>query len=113
MKRILTICVILGCCPGFGFAQGIQGKVKLTGKAMVAVTGHAISLSWDASHGATSYCVYRGTTHGQYVKLAWGIPGTTYVDVQIAHRQTLYYVTTAVSGGQESGYSNETVVIVP
>ena len=114
MKRLFTICMILSCCPNFTLAQGIQGKVKLIGKATIVTTGHSVTLSWNASQGATSYCIYRGTTHGgPYVKLASGIIGTSYADVHITHNRTLYYVSTAVSGGNESGYSNETVVVIP
>jgi len=73
-----------------------------------------VSLSWNASQGATSYGMYRGTTHGgPYAKIASGIIGTNYGDVQVTHNRTLYYVTTALSGSSESGYSNEIVVVIP
>ncbi len=113
MKRLLTICMILGSCLNFSLAQGIRGNAKLTGKATVVTTGHSVALNWNASVGAASYCVYRGSTHGEYVKIASGILGTNYTDVQITHNQTLYYVTTAVSGSNESGYSNEIVAVIP
>jgi hypothetical protein len=114
MTRLLAICLILGSGPNFSLAQGIRGNVKLTGKATVIATGHLIALSWKASQGAASYCVYRGTTQGgPYTKMAWGIIGTAYADPQVTHKQTLYYVTTAVNGSEESGYSNETVAVVP
>jgi fibronectin type 3 domain-containing protein len=114
MKRLLAIFMILAVCPDLCFAQGIQGNVKLTGKATVVSTGHAATLSWKASPGASSYSVYRGTTAGgPYAKIASGIVGTNYTDLQITHKQTLYYVVTAVSGGNESGYSNETVAVIP
>jgi len=113
MRRVLTICMMLSCCLGYGFGQGIQGNVTLSGKATVATTGHSVALTWDASQGATSYCVYRGPSHGQYIKIASGILGTNYTDVQVTHSQTLYYATTAVSGSGESGYSNEAVVVIP
>jgi fibronectin type 3 domain-containing protein len=114
MKRLLTICMILSCCLNVGFAQGIRGSVKLTGKATIVTTGHSVTLTWNASHGATSYCIYRGTTHGgPYVKIGSGIIGTNYGDVQVTHNRTLYYVATAVSGSNESGYSNEIAVVIP
>ena len=114
MKRLLTICMILSCCLNVGFAQGIRGSVKLTGKATIVTTGHSVTLTWNASHGATSYCIYRGIAHGgPYVKIGLGIIGTNYADVQVTHNRTLYYVATAVSGSNESGYSNETVVVIP
>jgi fibronectin type 3 domain-containing protein len=114
MKRLLAICMILGGCLNLSSAQGIQGSVKLIGKATVFTTGHAVKLNWTASQGAGSYCIYRATKQGgPYVEIASGIPGTNYTDLQVTHKQTLYYVVTAVSGNNESGYSNETVAVIP
>ncbi len=114
MKRLLAICMILGGCLNLSSAQGIQGSAKLIGKATVFTTGHAAELSWTASQGASSYSIYRGTTEGgPYARIASGILGTNYTDLQITHKQTLYYVITAVSGNDESGYSNETVAVIP
>jgi len=114
MKRLFTICMILSSCLNLGFAQGIRGSVKLTGRAAIVTTGHSVTLSWKASQGAPSYCFYRGTNNGgPYVKIASGIIGTTYADVQVTHNRTLYYATTAVSGSSESGYSNEIVAVIP
>jgi hypothetical protein len=113
MKRLFPIQMILSCCLSFGFAQGIQGNVKLTGKATIVTTGPAVTLSWNASQGAKSYCIYRGMAHEQYTKIASGITTTNYTDVQVTHYQTLYYVISAVSGSNESGHSNETVAVIP
>jgi fibronectin type 3 domain-containing protein len=114
MKRLLAICIALGGCLPLSLAQGIQGNVKLTGKATVITTGHSVMLSWTASPGAASYSVYRGTAQGgPYLKMASGIIGTNYADAHVTHKQSLYYVTTAVSGTNESGYSNETAAVVP
>jgi hypothetical protein len=89
MKRLCTICMILNCCLNLGFAQGIRGSVKLTGKAAIVTSGHSVTLTWNASQGATSYSINRGTTHGgPYVKIASGIIGTNYVDVQVTHNRT-------------------------
>jgi hypothetical protein len=114
MKRLLAICMILVVCADLSLAQGIRGKVTLTGKTTVVSTGHAAKLSWTASQGASSYSLYRGTTAGgPYAKVVAGIVGTNYADLQITHKQTLYYVVTAVNGNSESGYSNETVAVIP
>lgn len=113
MKQLFTVCMVLGC-PSISFAQGLQGNVRLSGSASVKVTGHSVTLTWSASQSATSYNVYRGTTHGgPYIKVGCGIASTTYTDVQVTHNQTLYYVTTAVSGSNESGYSNEAAAVIP
>ena len=113
MKLTVTTCLVL-CCLSRSFAQGVQGNVKIGGEATIAVTGHSVALTWNGSQNATSYNIYRGTTQGgPYLKAASGIVSTTYTDVQLTHNQTLYYVTTAVNGNGESGYSNETVAVIP
>jgi fibronectin type 3 domain-containing protein len=95
--------MILNCCVNLGFAQGIRGSVKLTGKAAIVTTGHSVTLSWNATQGATSYCIYRGTTHGgPYVKIASGIIGTNYVDVEVTHNRTFYYATTALGAAAKA-----------
>jgi len=105
--------MVLGCLS-FSFAQGLQGNVKLGGNATITVTGHTVALSWNASPNATSYNIHRGTASGgPYVQIASGIVNTTYTDVQVTHNQTLYYVTSAVNGSNESGYSGETVAVIP
>ncbi len=113
MRRLFTTCMVLGCLSS-SFAQGIQGNVQIGGKATITIPGHAVTLTWNASPNATSYKVYRGTTSGgPYVKAASAIVDTTYTDVQVTHTQTLYYVTTAVNGSNESGYSSETSAVIP
>jgi len=114
MKRLVTICVILLGCPNVSSAQGIHGNVKLTGNATIFATGHAANLSWTASPGAGSYSVYRGTIEGgPYAKIAAGVTATNYADVQVTHKQTFYYVVTAVNGSEESAYSPLTVAVIP
>lgn len=114
MKKLLAIFMTLGCCLSFSLGQGIQGNVRFAGRATVVLTGHSVTLTWDPSQGAASYNIYRAPAHGgPYLKQASGIAGTTYTDTQITHNQTLYYVTTAVNGNYESGYSNESVAVIP
>jgi fibronectin type 3 domain-containing protein len=111
-RRLLTWIVL--SCLSFGFAQGVRGNVKVGGKVTLANAGHSVTLTWNASKNASSYNVYRGSSHGgPYVKLASGIAGLTFTDVSVVHNQTFYYVTTALMGKSESGYSNETVAAIP
>ena len=113
MRLLLTICALCGSLS-LSLAQGIQGNVTISGSAQVMVTGHSVSLTWNASQNATSYNVYRGTTHGgPYAGLASAGPSTAYTDAQVTHDQTWYYVVTAVNGSGESGYSNEAVATIP
>jgi fibronectin type 3 domain-containing protein len=113
MKPLLTTCIALGCL-GLSFAQGLQGKLTLGGNITVKASGHSVVLTWNASQNAASYNVYRGTMQGgPYVKVSSGIVSTAFTDVHVTHNQTLYYVTTAVSGSSESGYSNEATAKIP
>lgn len=112
MNRLFTSLIVLGCIS-FSFAQGLQGKATLSGSANM-VTGHSVTLTWNASPNATSYNLYRGTAPGgPYLQVASGITATTYTDTQVGHSQTLYYVATAVQGKNESGYSNEAAAVIP
>jgi fibronectin type 3 domain-containing protein len=114
MRRMIAISLFVLCSPSFGCAQGIQGSVKFSGKWTMRVSGHTVTLSWVASPGASAYNVYRGTSRGgPYARIATGVLGTKYADAQITHTQTLYYVTTAVSGSSESANSNEIVAAIP
>jgi fibronectin type 3 domain-containing protein len=113
MKQLFAVCLILAGASA-GLAQGFQGNVTISGSAIVPVTGHSVTLTWSSSSGAVSYNVYRGTTSGgPYLKVGSEIITTTYADVQVTHAQTFYYVTTAVSGSNESGYSNEVTALIP
>jgi hypothetical protein len=113
MRLLFTTCLFLDLVALMP-AQGIRGKVTLSGNASIVTTGHSVTLTWNSSQGATTYNVYRGAIHGgPYAKVANGLTSTTYTDVQVTHNQTLYYVTTAVSGSYESPYSNETTAVIP
>ncbi len=66
------------------------------------------SLSWTASPGASSYTVLRASTSGgPYTQIASGLTTPTYVDHQSGFGSPVYYVVYAVTGGQNSLYSNE------
>jgi fibronectin type 3 domain-containing protein len=113
MKALLLFVLATVGVP-FAMAQGLQGNIVVVGQASIVVTGHSVALTWTPTQGATSYNVYRGTVHGgPYTKLSSGNGSPAYIDVQVTHNQTLYYVVTAVSNNEESGYSNEAQAIIP
>jgi fibronectin type 3 domain-containing protein len=66
-----------------------------------------VSLSWNASSGATSYNVNRGSTSGGPYTTVGSPTGTSFTDTGLVNGTTYYYVVTAVNSAGESGNSNE------
>jgi len=85
-----------------------MGGTCVTGAGVVV---HYVTLGWVASTTpSVTYNVYRTTTSGSYspTPIASALGLTTYTDTTVLPGATYYYVVTAVSGGVESGHSNET-----
>ncbi|WP_434042658.1 MULTISPECIES: cellulose binding domain-containing protein [Sorangium] len=82
-----------------------------TSLAATASGPSAISLSWSASSGATSYNVYRSTTPGFTPgtgnRIASSVPGTSYNSTGLSASTTYYYKVTASNAAGESVASNE------
>src|SRR5215475_3974260 len=76
---------------------------------LVATPGNAqVSLSWNASSGATSYNVKRSTTSGgPYTTIATGVTATNFTNTQLTNGTTFFYVVSAVNSAGESGNSNQ------
>ncbi len=76
---------------------------------LVATPGNAqVSLSWNASTGATSYNVKRSTTSGgPYTTIATGVTATNFTNTQLVNGTTYFFVVTAVNSAGESGNSNQ------
>jgi hypothetical protein len=70
---------------------------------------HQIVLNWNASSGATSYNVYRGTATGAEgtTPIASGITSTSFTDTGLTNNATYYYKVAAVNASGTSGKSNE------
>lgn len=84
----------------------------------VSPVQHSVTLNWNASSSSTvvGYNVYRsGQSGGPYAKINPALnSGTSELDTTVQSGSTYYYVVTSVdSSGQESGYSNQTVAMVP
>jgi len=72
-----------------------------------ASTGY-VHLTWRASSTPNvTYIVYRGTAAGSKTSYATGVISTEYNDRNAQPGVTYYYSVTAVTGGSESGPSNE------
>ncbi|MGO8673121.1 MAG: malectin domain-containing carbohydrate-binding protein, partial [Capsulimonadaceae bacterium] len=76
---------------------------------LVATGGSSqVSLTWNASGGATSYSLYRGTSSGGESGTALAtLTSTTYLDTTVSNAVTYYYYVTATDGNGTSGHSNE------
>ena len=74
---------------------------------LTATPGNAqVSLTWNASTGATSYNVKRSTTSGSEATIS-SPTGTSYTDSTVTNGTKYYYVVTAVNAAGESANSTE------
>ncbi len=75
---------------------------------LTATAGDArVSLTWNASSGATSYSVYRRTSSGGEASALSTTSGTSYVDTAVYNGTTYYYKVNASNAAGTSGFSNE------
>jgi hypothetical protein len=74
--------------------------------ALPALAGD-VSVSWDASDGATSYTIYYGTSPGDYSGSDPAGTSTTANVAGLAECTVWYFAATASNVAGESGYSNE------
>ena len=72
-----------------------------------------MSLSWNASTGASSYNVYRGFTNGNETLYKSGVGGTSFSDTSLQAGIDYWYKVTAVNGAGQSGASNEIITYTP
>ena len=98
-----------------GVVQDTYAIVKSAPMPPAAPTGLAatpgdnqVSLTWNASAGASTYTVKRATTSGgPYTPIATAISFTSYTDTTAVNGTTYYYVVTAQNSQGESGNSTE------
>ncbi len=100
-------------CTGWGafdfnaFA-GTQASPPPAPTGLVATAGNSqVSLTWNASTGATSYNVKRATVSGGPYATVTSQTTTSYTNTGLAGGTTYYFVVTAVNVVGESGNSNE------
>jgi fibronectin type 3 domain-containing protein len=79
-----------------------------TGLTATAGDG-SVALKWNASTGASSYNVYRGTTHGGEgaTPMVTGITSTSYTDNNVTNGVTYYYQVSATNSNGDSALSGE------
>ena len=91
---------------------------RLVTKAALGQGCHFVSLSWTASgsRGVTGYTIYRGTKPNDPSPVRLNsvpVAGTSYQDLTVRSGRVYYFTVKAVSGGSESGPSNEARVMIP
>jgi hypothetical protein len=106
---VLALAVVTGCGgSGSSGGGGGGGNPPAVPTGLTATAGNAqVGLSWNASSGATSYHVKRGTTSGgPYTQI--GAPtATSYSDTSVTNGTPYYYVVSAVNSAGESANSTE------
>src|SRR5579859_15309 len=111
LRCLLSILVLLSvalfeACGGSGSSGGGGGGGGTPPPVPTGLTATSadalVMLSWNASTGATSYNVGRGTTSGgPYATIASG-SDTNYTDTSVTNGTTYYYVISATDAGATS-----------
>ena len=120
--QLIADWVALGECPstvnvvGSGLCNELAQRMVT--KAALGLGCHFVSLSWKASssRGVTGYTIYRGTRPNDPSPVRLNsvpVAGTSYQDVTVQNGRKYYFTVRAVSGGLESGPSNEAQVAIP
>ncbi|HTL72299.1 MAG TPA: LamG-like jellyroll fold domain-containing protein, partial [bacterium] len=77
---------------------------------LAATVGYAqTALSWNASIGAASYVIKRGTASGVYTTIA-NVTGTAFTDTGLVNGTPYYYVVCAANGGGAGANSAELIM---
>jgi poly(hydroxyalkanoate) depolymerase family esterase len=91
-----------------------QVPAPSTPTGLAATPGIAqVSLSWNASSGATSYNVKRATTSGGAYTTIASPTTTSYTDTGLTGGTTYYYVVSALNAGGQSANSTQVSALVP
>jgi len=86
----------------------------LAGCGAASTSDHQVTLTWNASKGATHYNVYRSEISGGYYGLIGSTQNLNFTDVNVDPGVTFYYVCTAVdAAGRESDFSSEARATIP
>src|SRR5208337_95313 len=112
-----TINMATGDNAGLGTSWQVMGTWTVTPPSapsaptgLTATAGNStVVLSWNASSGATSYNVYRGTTTGgeSVTAIVTSITSVSYSDTGLTNGTKYYYKVAAVNSGGTSALSAE------
>lgn len=110
ITAVLVSLYALTSCGGGGGSPGGGGGVPSPAapSGLAATGGNAeVSLTWNASTGATSYNVKRATASGGPYSTISSPATTSYTDSGLTNGTTYYYVVSAVNSGGESANSSQ------
>ncbi len=106
---VLALALVTGCGgSGSSGGGGGGGNPPATPTGVTATAGNAqVGLSWNASSGATSYHVKRGTTSGGRIHAGWRADDAQLHRYQLTNGTPYYYVVSAVNSSGESANSSQ------
>ncbi|HME34326.1 MAG TPA: glycoside hydrolase family 44 protein [Candidatus Sulfotelmatobacter sp.] len=104
----MAAALFLSSCGGSSGGGGQQVTPPATPTGLTATAGNAqVSLTWNASTGATSYNVGRATTSGGPYTTISPPTTTNYTDTTVTNGTTYYYVVAAVNSAGTSANSSQ------
>jgi hypothetical protein len=110
---LLTAFWVLGPAPAPALAGGSPPPAPV-GLYLTANADSSLSLSWDATPGATGYNIYRGNaTGGEASTPIASTTKTSYTDKGLSGTPVYFYEITALNAGGESPRSLETASKTP
>jgi fibronectin type 3 domain-containing protein len=106
---LILTCAVAGCggysAPTGGGGGGGSAPAVVTGLAATAANAQ-VTLTWNASTGATGYYVKRSTTTGTETQIA-GQAGTGYTDSSVTNGTKYFYTVSAYNSYGASADSSE------
>lgn len=104
MKNLLVVLILVAATPLFA------------ANCVPPQGGHCVDISWVASPtSGVTYNVYRGTATGvcQTTRVASGLSGVAFADMNVANGATYFYAISAQNSGGESACTSEVQVLIP
>jgi len=105
---VMASSLFLLSCGGSSGGGGQKVQPPATPTGLAATAGNAqVSLTWNASSGATSYTVGRGTVSGGPYSTTFSASTASYTDSTAVNGTTYYYVVDAANSAGTSANSSQ------
>jgi fibronectin type 3 domain-containing protein len=113
----LAVCLVLlalAACGGGGDSSSTPATDPMAPTAITVTAGNAeVAITWGAVTGATSYNIYRSTTHGSQGTKVGASSVTSYTDTTAVNGTTYFYEVTADDAAGESPVSAQSSAATP